>query len=1285
MKKILLSISFVVCFFAGFSQSIVQRSTGANTLVDPNLFTSKSFRPPVFADTTAANAITSLDSCGKVIFTYSGMTLWVRACSPKRWIQVGRNVSFENSPSITFSGTGETNDPVVANVIVSAQANNALQINPDGVYVQTAVINGLNSGGVVTNVEGGYTYDVSAAQFAIGGIQYNTPYTQLTLPNSDPTFDRFDAIVANTNGTITSITGTPAEDPLQPSVDVTTQLPLAFILVTANTVAPTIPQVWIYENYPTIAWTTDASTVRINRASTNNPYSVPTDVEGTLVQNADNIRFTTIDAFDISDYNILTFKIFSKAVWANTSQIIIQFCNSSVTPVGLSVSLANNAYSFQSSQISSYQTISIPLSSFGSIADATNLLMTVSTLGGATIGFYIDDIQLQESVVPSVSYTASNGLTMVGTDTRLGGPLTAPTTITMGATNTLSLTASSPSILTSAFSVTNTTGAAIRGQSTSSIGVTGIAGNSSFPAVQGSNSGSGPGGGFTTVGVSTTTVLNTLTVGRASFSTPGVGMGSALAFFLAPSNTPTVANNISNRIISKWTDPTFTSTASQLIITGVTANTESDLFTLSGNGQLKLNKYVTSAFTSGTATQILGTTSDGTVIQISTAGVSTPTLQQVITAGATLLSNNTIAGGGFNFAITNAAVSMDAPSGNYMILQDGGGDMIFSGQSGEIRLTTSGTGNDIHVSVGAGTFEIFGETLADDIFQRAGKRIEVGANASDLSTPVNGQIYYNSVTNKFRAYENGGWVNMITAGGSPMTNPMNAIGQLIVSADGSGTPTVINPGTAGYVLTSNGAGAVPTYQLITGTGTVTNTTGTANQIAVATGTTTPVISLVSGGTLPGAWILGTPASVTLTNATGLPVSTGISGLGSNVATFLATPSSANLAAAITDESGSGALVFATSPTLVTPALGTPSALVGTNITGTAAAFTSGITLGLKSATTTVSVSAATAPTTGQVLVATSSTTATWQTLAPVSGVVSLAGTINQVTVNGTTGTPQTGVLTIAAAQDIHTSAIPTFRGATFSGGSAGAQVISLSSTAVSVGILNGIDLSPTASGSAHIYQSTSNQIIEPSSGTASLYTTMYLGITTVTAGAGLVDNTASLYIQGSMAGVVNGGNYSMWVDAGPVRIDDIGPNRIVQTNASGVLVPGINPNFQTLTDGATIVWNVSDGSNAVVTLAGTGRTLTILNPVAGQTYIIRIIQGSGGSKTITTWPTNTKWANGTAPTLSTTAGDYDIITFLWDGTNYYAIPNYDFSFIDINKERLTIPMYNEDEDFKQAA
>jgi hypothetical protein len=79
-------------------------------------------------------------------------------------------------------------------------------------------------------------------------------------------------------------------------------------------------------------------------------------------------------------------------------------------------------------------------------------------------------------------------------------------------------------------------------------------------------------------------------------------------------------------------------------------------------------------------------------------------------------------------------------------------------------------------------------------------------------------------------------------------------------------------------------------------------------------------------------ILGTPTSGTLTNCTGLPIATGVSGLAANVATFLATPSSANLAAALTDETGTGANVFANTPTLVTPVIGAA--------TGTSLALTS---------------------------------------------------------------------------------------------------------------------------------------------------------------------------------------------------------------------------------------------------------------------------------------------------------------------------------------------------------
>lgn len=106
------------------------------------------------------------------------------------------------------------------------------------------------------------------------------------------------------------------------------------------------------------------------------------------------------------------------------------------------------------------------------------------------------------------------------------------------------------------------------------------------------------------------------------------------------------------------------------------------------------------------------------------------------------------------------------------------------------------------------------------------------------------------------------------------------------------------------------------------------TSGLLKKTAANTWTLDTSTYLVSGGAL------GTPSSGTLTNCTSLPISTGVSGLGANVATFLATPSSANLLSAITGETGTGALVFGTSPSLSLPFFSMSGVLTaGTNAQG----------------------------------------------------------------------------------------------------------------------------------------------------------------------------------------------------------------------------------------------------------------------------------------------------------------------------------------------------------------
>lgn len=136
------------------------------------------------------------------------------------------------------------------------------------------------------------------------------------------------------------------------------------------------------------------------------------------------------------------------------------------------------------------------------------------------------------------------------------------------------------------------------------------------------------------------------------------------------------------------------------------------------------------------------------------------------------------------------------------------------------------------------------------------------------------------------------------------------------------TPLPITVGTTALVFLQ--FAAVQIYTAGTGLSLITNqfsitNIGTAGTYGSAT--QTPVLTTNAQGQVTG-----------VTNTTITPAVGSITGLGTGVATFLATPSSANLAAAMTDETGTGALVFATSPTLVTPILGTPQS--GNFSTGT---------------------------------------------------------------------------------------------------------------------------------------------------------------------------------------------------------------------------------------------------------------------------------------------------------------------------------------------------------------
>ena len=248
------------------------------------------------------------------------------------------------------------------------------------------------------------------------------------------------------------------------------------------------------------------------------------------------------------------------------------------------------------------------------------------------------------------------------------------------------------------------------------------------------------------------------------------------------------------------------------------------------------------------------------------------------------------------------------------------------------------------------------------------------ARSSDANT-------WNSLISAFTFIQNGstqansGWVCTISTGGTLGTTPVTW-SQLASAASyfaGTGltlssyTFSITPVGTAG---TYGSASSVPVF-VTNASGQVTSVTNTSISIAPSQiNATIPNSGLTNSSiTVNGSAIsLGGSATITAVNPNALTIGTGLSGSSYNgssavtiaLANTAVTAASYTLAsvtfnaqgqataASSASTTGSGNVVLATSPTLVTPNLGTPSTLVGTNITGTA----SGLSIGGNAATAT---------------------------------------------------------------------------------------------------------------------------------------------------------------------------------------------------------------------------------------------------------------------------------------------------------------------------------------------
>jgi hypothetical protein len=197
--------------------------------------------------------------------------------------------------------------------------------------------------------------------------------------------------------------------------------------------------------------------------------------------------------------------------------------------------------------------------------------------------------------------------------------------------------------------------------------------------------------------------------------------------------------------------------------------------------------------------------------------------------------------------------------------------------------------------------------LAGALSDETGTGLAVFATSPVLTTPTIGVATATSV-NKVAITAPATSATLTIANGKTLT----ASNSLTFTGTDGSTLNVGAGGTLGsnaYTSTAFAPLASPTF-----TGTVTLPTGTVAVTQAANNNTTAVATTAYADAQATAAVSG--KQNTLTN-------------------------SAGLAGALSDETGTGLAVFATSPTLVTPNLGTPSTLVGTNITGTAAGLTAG--------------------------------------------------------------------------------------------------------------------------------------------------------------------------------------------------------------------------------------------------------------------------------------------------------------------------------------------------------